>query len=111
MSYRQAGISITATSKEVCDAVEKYAPEYDGNTSGHPVLVSHIYTPEAFLDALAKWIITDDQVSIYIILFDLFSDALGSSLLMQLKVYAFVKFLNATPWALQPRDSTSYKAS
>ena len=65
MSCRQASISITATSKEVRNAVEKYAPKYDGDTSGHPVLVSRIYTPEAFLDALTKWIITDDQVSIY----------------------------------------------
>ena len=67
MLCRKAGILITATSKEVYNAVEKYSPKDndDNDTSRHPVLVSCIYTPEAFLDAIAEWIVSDDQVSIY----------------------------------------------
>jgi len=67
MLCRKAGIPITATSKEVHNAVEKYSPKDndDDDTSGRPVPVSRIYTPEAFLDAIAKWIVSDDQVSIY----------------------------------------------
>jgi len=67
MLCRKAGIRITATSKEVCNAVEKYSSkdDDDNDTSGCPVLISRIYTPEAFLDTIAKWIVSDDQVSIY----------------------------------------------
>jgi hypothetical protein len=33
--------------------------------SGGFIPVSYVYSPKAFMDAIAKWIIADNQVSIY----------------------------------------------
>jgi hypothetical protein len=65
MACKKASIPITATSKEVCQALEKYGLKHGDGTSEGPIPTSHIYTPEVFLDAIIKWIVADDQVSIY----------------------------------------------
>lgn len=65
MSCKKAGIQITATSKEVRRALEKYALKHRDNMSEGAIPTSRIYTPEVFLDAIIEWIIADDQVSIY----------------------------------------------
>ena len=65
MSCKKAGIQITATSKEVHQALEKYALKHGDNMSEGAIPTSCIYTPEVFLDAIIEWIIANDQVSIY----------------------------------------------
>lgn len=63
MSYKKAGIKITATSKDVCKALEEFNCKGEDDTVGQsPMPISHTYTPNAFLDALIKWIVSDDQV-------------------------------------------------
>jgi hypothetical protein len=60
---KKAGITIAATSKDVCKALEDF--DYQGGDdtmSGVPV---RMYTPEAFMDAIVRWIIADDQVSVW----------------------------------------------
>lgn len=63
MACEEAGIKITATGKDVLKALEKF--NYMGGdaiSADSPVPVYRAYTPKAFLDAFAKWIIADDQV-------------------------------------------------
>jgi hypothetical protein len=63
MSCKKAGIKITATGKDVRKALEEFSCEGKGDIVGQgPVPISHTYTPNAFLDALIEWIISDDQV-------------------------------------------------
>lgn len=67
MSCQKASIPITATSKEVQAALEKYARKDDDDTtwSHGAVPTSHLFTPEVFLDLIVEWIIGGDQVCIY----------------------------------------------
>jgi hypothetical protein len=53
-SYKKAGIPITATTKDVHNALEKYGDKIDDDMSGRPVPISYIYMPEVFLDAIVK---------------------------------------------------------
>ena len=76
MACKEAGIKITATGKDVCKALEKF--NYMGGDAiraDSPVPVYRAYTPKVFLDAIAKWIIADDQVcSLYYFYFLYLSD-------------------------------------
>lgn len=60
----KASIPITATSKDVHAALEKYGLKDNDDMGGGPIPTSCIYTPEVFLDAIIKWIIADDQIRI-----------------------------------------------
>jgi hypothetical protein len=64
VACKEAGIKITATGKDVSKALEKfnYTGGDDAISADSPVPVYRAYTPKAFLDAIAKWIIADDQV-------------------------------------------------
>lgn len=62
-SCKKAGIKITATSKDICKALEEFNYDGEDNTGGQgTVPISRTYTPEAFLDMLIEWIVSDDQV-------------------------------------------------
>jgi len=54
---------ITATGKDIQRALEDFDDEGQSDRGGG--VPSRIYTPEAFLDLIVKWIIDDDQVCLY----------------------------------------------
>lgn len=72
MTCKRNGITITATSKDIQRALEEFG--YEDEDNGGAAIPSHIYSPEAFLDVIVKWIIADDQVRISY-LFGFFTDA------------------------------------
>lgn len=69
MSCMDAGIEITSTSKEVRRALDKFEQKHGrGNnaiTMDGPFPVYRAYTPRTFLDAIVRWIVADDQVSLF----------------------------------------------
>ena len=69
MSCNKAHIEITSTSKEVRRALDKFEWKHGRGdnviTSDGSFPVYRTYTPKAFLDAIVKWIIADDQVCLF----------------------------------------------
>jgi len=69
MSCKKAGTEITSTSKEVRRAFDKFERKHGRGdntmTSDGSLPVYRTYSPKAFLDAIVKWIVADDQVSLF----------------------------------------------
>jgi len=53
------------TGKDICKALEDFNYDNEGDIMGGGAIPSCMYTPEAFVDAIVKWIVADDQVRIY----------------------------------------------
>lgn len=66
MLCNEAHIEVTSTSKEMQRALDKFEWKHGHGdnviTSDDSFSVYRTYTPKAFLDAIIKWIIADDQV-------------------------------------------------
>ncbi|PPQ77048.1 hypothetical protein CVT26_007808 [Gymnopilus dilepis] len=62
---KAAGIKITATEEDVQKALEEFnrqqGLENESQATGGPVPIYHPYSPEAFVDAIVEWIVSDDQ--------------------------------------------------
>ena len=69
MLCNEAHIEITLTSKEVRRALDKFERKHGRGDnviiSDGSFLVYHTYTPKAFLNAIVKWIIADNQVCLF----------------------------------------------
>lgn len=67
---KAAGVKITATDegvqKALADFNRQQGLESESQGTGRSVPIYHPYSPEAFVDAIVEWIVSDDQVSTFL---------------------------------------------